>query len=121
MIVVIEENVAPSQGVTERCRLSWLTNSALVCAPMRGEGGPVAGSQPMSTAVHRSPKINFGYLTLYLTYVPSTPHLFMTTSPLLPWVFTAACLPYLGQYMRARAVVNPPDKENVITPKINTE
>jgi hypothetical protein len=35
--------------------------------------------------------------------------------------FTSACLPYLGQYMRARAVVNPPDKEKVITPKINKE
>ncbi len=40
------------QGVTKRCRLSLLTNSALVIRDqMRGEGG-VAGSQPMSTAVH---------------------------------------------------------------------
>jgi hypothetical protein len=37
--------------VTKRCRLSLLTNSALVIrVQMRGEGG-VAGSQPMSTAV----------------------------------------------------------------------
>ncbi len=35
------------QGVTERCRLSWLINSALVS---------VAGSHPMSTAVHIEPK-----------------------------------------------------------------
>ncbi len=43
------------QGVTKRCRLSWLTNSALVNElKCRGRGG-VAGSQPMSTAVHRSP------------------------------------------------------------------
>jgi hypothetical protein len=34
------------QGVTKRCRLSWLTNSAL----------GVAGPQPMSTAVHMEPK-----------------------------------------------------------------
>ncbi len=26
------------QGVTKRCRLSWLTNSALVYAPKRGGG-----------------------------------------------------------------------------------
>jgi hypothetical protein len=41
----------------------------------------------------------------------------MTTFPFL----SLLGLPYLGQYMRARAVVNPPDKENVITPKINKE
>ncbi len=46
------------QGVTKRCHLSRLTsgNSALVYEPKcggRGEG--VAGSQPMSAAVHRSP------------------------------------------------------------------
>jgi hypothetical protein len=39
-------------GITKRCRLSLLTNSVLVIrVHMRGEGG-VAGSQPMSTAVH---------------------------------------------------------------------
>ncbi len=45
-----------NQGVTKRCRLSWMTNSALVYlwAQMLGREG-VAGSQPMSTAVHRSP------------------------------------------------------------------
>jgi hypothetical protein len=57
------------QGVTKICRLSWLTNSvSCVYEPkIRGGGGVVAGSQPMSTAVHRSP-INFGDLTPYLTY-----------------------------------------------------
>jgi hypothetical protein len=47
------------QGVTKRCRLSWLTNNALVyMSPyMRGDGGGGAvGSQPMSTAVHMEPK-----------------------------------------------------------------
>ncbi len=43
------------QGVTKRCRLSWLTNSALVYEPKCG-GERVAGSQPMSTAVHMEPK-----------------------------------------------------------------
>ncbi len=42
------------QGVTKRCRISWLTNSALVYEPKCG-GGDVAGSQPMSTALPRSP------------------------------------------------------------------
>ncbi len=40
------------QGVTRRCRLAWLTNCAL--DPKCGGGG-VAGSQPMSIAVQRSP------------------------------------------------------------------
>ncbi len=59
------------QGITNRCRLSWLTNSALFyepkCGGMGVRGGGVAGSQPMSTAVHLGPK-NFGDLTPYLTY-----------------------------------------------------
>jgi hypothetical protein len=32
-----------SQGVTERCRLSWLTNSVLVYEPKSGGRGRVAG------------------------------------------------------------------------------
>ncbi len=41
------------QGVIKRCRLSLLTNSAPApyTSPNAGGGG-VAGSQPMSTAVH---------------------------------------------------------------------
>ncbi len=47
------------QGVTERCRLSWLPNSALVYEPKCGGKG-VAGSRPMSTAVHmETAQINF--------------------------------------------------------------
>jgi hypothetical protein len=42
-----------NQGVTIKRRLSWLTNSALVYEPKCGGGG-VAGSQTMSTAVHKS-------------------------------------------------------------------
>ncbi len=61
------------QVVTKRCRLSLLTNSALVIrVQMRGEGGGLAGSQPMSTAVHitwHGAQINFGKLPLYLTCV----------------------------------------------------
>jgi hypothetical protein len=44
------------QGITKRCRLSWLTISALVYEP-KGQGDEgVARSQPMSTAVHIEPK-----------------------------------------------------------------
>jgi hypothetical protein len=43
-------------GVTKRCRLSWLTNSALVFEPKCGGRGGVAGSQPMSTAVNMEAK-----------------------------------------------------------------
>jgi hypothetical protein len=45
------------QGVTKRCRLSWLTNSNLVYEPnCRERGGEVTGSQPMSAAVQIEPK-----------------------------------------------------------------
>jgi hypothetical protein len=43
-------------GVTKRCRLSWLTNTALVYKPKCVGRGSVAGSQPMSTAVRMEPK-----------------------------------------------------------------
>jgi len=43
------------QEDTKRCRLSWLTNSALVYEPKYGGRGGISGSQPKSTAVHRSP------------------------------------------------------------------
>ncbi len=55
------------QGVTKRCRLFWLSNSALVLysiwAQMRGVDG--CRVQPMSTAVHHAhgAQINFGDLT----------------------------------------------------------
>jgi hypothetical protein len=44
-----------SQVVTKRCRLSWRTNSALVYEPKYEGRGELPGSQPMRTAVHRSP------------------------------------------------------------------
>ncbi len=40
------------QEVTKRGRRFWLTNSALVYEPNGGGRGGIAGSQPMSTAVH---------------------------------------------------------------------
>ncbi len=52
-----------AQVVTKRCRLFRLTNRALACEP-KCRGGGVAGSQPMSLAVHRA-QINCGDLTPY--------------------------------------------------------
>jgi pentatricopeptide repeat protein len=37
------DQVTPHQGVTKRCRLSWLTISALVYDPKCGRRGRVAG------------------------------------------------------------------------------
>ncbi len=59
------------QGVTKRCRLSLLTNSALIIRVQMPGGGGVAGFQPMSTAVHimwLGARIKFGDLPPYLTY-----------------------------------------------------
>ncbi len=44
-----------TQGVSNRSRLSWLINSVLVYEPKCGGRVGLLGSQPMSTAVHRSP------------------------------------------------------------------
>ncbi len=44
-----------SQGVTKRCRLSQLTNGALINEPYNRRRWGVAGYQPINTAVHRSP------------------------------------------------------------------
>ncbi len=55
-------------GVAKRCRLSfgWPIAPSYM-SPNAGRG--VAGSQPMSTAVHmEGTRINFGDLTPYLTY-----------------------------------------------------
>ncbi len=53
-----------------RCRLFSLTNSA-IAYESKCEGG-IAGSQPMSMAVHEThgAYMNFGDLTPYLTYAP---------------------------------------------------
>ncbi len=55
------------------CRLSWLTNNVLVYEPKCGGRGGVAGSQSVSTAVHRSPN-KLGYLTPYLTCAGKIPY-----------------------------------------------
>ncbi len=52
------------QGVTKRCRLSWLTNGALVYEPKCG--GLQVSANEYSCA--HGGQINFGDLTPYLTY-----------------------------------------------------
>jgi hypothetical protein len=58
--MVILADLHNLQGVTKRCRLSWLTNSALEYEPKweGWGGGVVAGSQPMSTVQHGTWSIN---------------------------------------------------------------
>jgi hypothetical protein len=53
--------VQSTQGVTQRCRLSWLTNRALVYEPKCGGGGEYTGAH-----------INFVDVTSYLTYESNT-------------------------------------------------
>ncbi len=57
------------QAVTKRCRLSWLTNRALVYEPEcggGGDGGVSASANEYSCA--QGAQINFGDLIPYLTY-----------------------------------------------------
>jgi hypothetical protein len=48
----VRQGVRADHGVTRRCRLSLLTNSALVYRVQMRGGGVIAGSQPMSAAVY---------------------------------------------------------------------
>ncbi len=59
------------QGVTKRCRLSWLTNSALVHEPkcVGGGGFGVSASERLYTGA----QINFGDLTPYLIWAVGHP------------------------------------------------
>ena len=64
----IIEGMGLGQRVSRRCRLSWLTNSALVYrVQMRGDCGDSANEHSCAHHVTWSP-INFGDLTPYLTY-----------------------------------------------------
>ncbi len=56
------------QGVTKRCRLSWLTNSALVCEPKCGGEGGCCGVSANDYSCAHGAQINFKVLTPYLTY-----------------------------------------------------
>jgi hypothetical protein len=48
--------ISVNQGVRKICRLSLLTNSALVYEPKCGGRGGVVGSQQMNTALQMKPK-----------------------------------------------------------------
>ncbi len=68
VVQILKMQLRLTQGVTtKRCRLSWLTNSALAYEPKCGGREGVAGSQPMSTAVHMEPKLTLEIST-YLTH-----------------------------------------------------
>ncbi len=64
--ITLQEVETNDQGVTKRCRLSWLTNSALVSEAKCGEGGSRGLSQWVQ--LYTGAQINFGDLTTYLTY-----------------------------------------------------
>ena len=59
----------PQLGVTKRCRLSWLTNSALVYEPNCGGRGSCRVSANEYSCAHGA-QIDFEALTPYLTYGP---------------------------------------------------
>ncbi len=54
-------------GVTKRCRLSWLTNSAIVYEPKCGGVGLGCGVSANEYSCAHRPQIKFGDLTPYLT------------------------------------------------------
>ncbi len=54
-------------SITKRCRLSWLTNSALVNEPKCGGGRELRVSANEYSCAHGAQR-NFGDLTPYLTY-----------------------------------------------------
>jgi hypothetical protein len=63
-----KKTIRCKQGATKRCRLSWLTNSALVCEPKCG-GGSCGFSANEYSCIHRSPnKLGRSTVTTYLTY-----------------------------------------------------
>ncbi len=70
-----------TRGVTKRCRLSWLTNSALAYEPQMVEGGSCWVSANKYSCAHGTQIINFGDLSPYLTYA-----LDLRTSGSVPFV-----------------------------------
>ena len=56
------------QGVTKRCRLYWLTNSALVYVPKCGGGVGGCGVSANEYSCAHGAQINVEALAPYLTY-----------------------------------------------------
>jgi hypothetical protein len=62
--------MCPGKGVTKRCRLSWLTNSALVYEPKCWGGGGELRVLSQLVQLYTGAQINFDDLTQYLTSGP---------------------------------------------------
>jgi hypothetical protein len=117
--------IAQDQGVTKRCRLSWLTDSAFVYEPKcGGRGGSCGGSQPMSTGA----KINFGDLTPYLTYAQDAPGVDKIdqprvtcerSAPLVRCYLAGWGLPALAAGITAAATLSPSSNLGSATPLEN--
>jgi hypothetical protein len=58
-----------NRGATKICRLSWLTNSALVYEPNCGKRGRGYGVSANEYSCTNGAKIKFGDLTTHLIYV----------------------------------------------------
>ncbi len=65
---IFKSTIPISQGVIKRCRLSWLTNSALVLYMSPNAGGGGCGASANENSCAHGAQRNFGDLTPYLTY-----------------------------------------------------
>jgi hypothetical protein len=82
---------ACTQGVIKRWLQSWMTNSALVFEPKCGGRGRVAGSQPVSTAVHMDLKLDILLTSSFAPFGFLSPNSFMS-----PLISSSLLSPYLS-------------------------
>ncbi len=68
-----ETLLRPPPGVTKRCRLSWLTKSAIEYEPRCGGRGKGCKDSANEYSCAHEAQINFVDLTLYLTHGPQLP------------------------------------------------
>ncbi len=94
--------MAGKQGVTKRCRLSWLTNRALGYEPKCGGGGVLLLCQWVK--LYTGAQINFGELTLYFTFAGnifchstnSSMHILFVYTIFLCWGLCVLYVPMAG-------------------------